>query len=403
MFKKLFLEIKVVLENKDALIALCGYECVEEIFDLNGVFFFCLKGASFLVKYTVGETDAEKKEKAEQFHIREIISIKISILPISSALFLCGTTEDAFLPKLLSSAFSVNELKIEEADEIRGWDKEKEIKERSVLCFNEKELQGCSLSSHNLNRFSSFFNSIPVDIAEDSRANENAEEIYRDIDKITNVETGDDVQLVNAAFDRIVRHRDYDPRLVGGLKELYKRAIFLFDEKPDYDTSRAVGTLLKKKSNVGFFSNYGIKIRLDGLDYFVRYTTQNIKNRNDRITGRQFHSEQLSSTKISNLLISSSSILRAGRSVASDYKQASLFKIVNKYISFRNQCFGRESGRDIDNEDDSQMREKKDVETSLNKKINQPSLEYTWVAFGLYQTAESNEKNVRISVTQIKH
>jgi hypothetical protein len=199
---------------------------------------------------------------------------------------------------------------------------------RAEFEFKGRELMEYSLSRNDAVRITALLDSLPVDLTEVDTTKENAEIEYRKIGMAENRETGDDVQFVNASFGKIERHRDYDPRLIGRLGYLFRNSVFLFDEKPDYDTPRTDGTLHKQKSNVGSFSNYCIKVSIDNIDYLVRYSIQNMKDRNGRITDRQFHSQQLSPIKISNLPMTSPSSMGAGRSVASDYKLASFLEIV---------------------------------------------------------------------------
>ncbi len=208
-----------------------------------------------------------------------------------------------------------------------------ENRERTKVQFIGKKLQSYSLNENDISRITALLDSSAIDISDDKTTREDAESVYRQIGTVTNTQTGDNVQFVRTSFEKIERHKDYDPRLIGELERLFAKSTFLFDEEADFDTPRADGTLHKKKSNASSFSNYGIKISLDGEEYFVRYTTQNIKNRNDKITGRQFHSQQMSTTKTSNLPMTSSSFMRAGRSVASDYKLASLFGTVDFFAA----------------------------------------------------------------------
>ena len=202
---------------------------------------------------------------------------------------------------------------------------------RTHFQFKGKNLTDFSLSSIDVDRINTLLLSTPIDITSDSTTRENAKEVYKKINTVTNKETGDKVQFVNSAFGKIERHKNYDVRLVGQLEKLFKNSTFLFDEDADYLTPRSDGTFHKKKNNISSFSNYGIKIKIDNNQYFVRYTTQNLKNKKGTIAERQFHSQQLTSIKISNISMTSPLFLGAENSVASDYKLTSFLEAVNNW------------------------------------------------------------------------
>lgn len=204
---------------------------------------------------------------------------------------------------------------------------------RAKLEFKGKELISSDVSVSDGLRVVQFLQSSPQDISNDTTTKEKAKEVYKNIGTVTNSQTGDNVQFVNSVFGKIARHKEYDPRLIGQLATLFENATFLFDEKADFETPRFDGTKHKNKNNVVSFSNYGAKIRIDGEEYIVRYSVQNMRNKKGAIGGRQFHSQQLSSIKIiSDPTNLTASLMRGEEGIASDYKLASFFKAVKKKV-----------------------------------------------------------------------
>ena len=200
---------------------------------------------------------------------------------------------------------------------------------RTKLKFRGRVLLGYSISQRDVKRINTFLSGSPTDMTDDETTAETAGEVYKRIGTVTNRETGDEVQFVNAAFGKIERHKGYDPRLIGQLAGLFEQSAFLFDETADYETPRGDGTEHKHKNNITSFSNYGAKVRLDNCDFIVRYTVQNLKKKNGEIRGRQFHSQQISAIKTSNLPMTSPLSVGAEGSAASDYKLASFLNAVN--------------------------------------------------------------------------
>ena len=168
-----------------------------------------------------------------------------------------------------------------------------------------------------------------LDISSYKTTAENAKEVYKAIGSVTNEDTNMNVAFVNKALGKIIRHKGYDPRLIGALKELFASAILMNEEKPDFTTPRADGSIHKQKNNIISFTHFINKVEIDGKSYFVRYTVQNLRTRKpDGI--HEFHSQQLTDIKISNADIVSALFLQANPpAVASDLKLASFLKEVN--------------------------------------------------------------------------
>ncbi len=199
---------------------------------------------------------------------------------------------------------------------------------RTKLKFRGRILLEYSISQRDVKRINTFLSGSPTDITDDETTVETAGEVYKRIGTVTNRETGDTVRFVNSVFGKIERHRDYDPRLIGKLGELFEKAVFLFDEDPDFITPRSNGTLHKKKNNIVGFSNYGSLVEIDGLPYIVRYTVQEPNTRSRNVV-KNFHSQQISGIKISTRPIRSTSLMWGMVKDASDYKLASFLEAVN--------------------------------------------------------------------------
>lgn len=163
---------------------------------------------------------------------------------------------------------------------------------RTKLKFRGRTLLEYSISQIDVKRIDSFLSGSPMDITNDETTVENAEEVYKRTGTVINRKTGDTVRFVNSVSGKIEKHRDDDPGLIG---ELFEKAVFLFDEDPDFVTPRSNGTLHKKKKIVGF-SSCGSLIGMDGLSYIVRYTVQEPDTRS-RKDVKNFHSQQISGIK----------------------------------------------------------------------------------------------------------
>lgn len=183
-------------------------------------------------------------------------------------------------------------------------------------------------------RLDRLFSKDPLDISNDTTTAENAKEVYKSIGTVKNKETGMMVDFVNKSFGKISRHKGYDPRLIGSLERLFADSTYMNTEVPDFDTPRADGTVHKQKNNIKDFSNFINTLTLDGNDYIVRYTVQNLKTRDGKEGAHQFHSQQLTDIKISNFSNVSKLFAQAEDIVASDSKLADFMKAVKENTDY---------------------------------------------------------------------
>ena len=181
-------------------------------------------------------------------------------------------------------------------------------------------------------RLSAVINRPAPDISGYTITSDNTRDIYRAIGTVANSDTGMSVDFVNAAYGKIIRHREYDPRLIGALKELFGSSMLMSEEVPDFDTPRADGTLHKRRNSIKSFSHFLNMLQMDGKAYLIRYTVQNLRSRKGK-GSHQFHSQQLTEMKISNLANVSTLSMWAETSIASDLKLASFIRGVNENVS----------------------------------------------------------------------
>ena len=160
----------------------------------------------------------------------------------------------------------------------------------------------------------------------------NTKEVYRSIGTAKNKETNINVDFVNSAYGKIIRHKEYNPRLIWAMKELFESAVLMNVEMPDFDTPRADGTVHKRRNSIKSFSHFINTLQMDEQTYLIRYTVQNLKSRRGE-GAHQLHSQQITKIKISNLANVSTLSVWAETTVASDLKLTSFLKSVNDDVS----------------------------------------------------------------------
>ena len=184
------------------------------------------------------------------------------------------------------------------------------------------------LSESASSRFEHLMSKKVLDISDDKTIAEDAETVYRSIKTAKNKETGMTVDFVRATFGKLKGHRGDDPRVMGALK-LFEDSVLMITEAPDFETPRADGTLHKdQSSNVVGYTHFINRFKMDGKNYFVRYTVRNLRTRNSD-GNYQFHSQYVSEIELSSFSTETALALRGAELAASDLKLASPFRAVN--------------------------------------------------------------------------
>jgi hypothetical protein len=118
--------------------------------------------------------------------------------------------------------------------------------------------------------------------------------IYRSLGTRSNTITGQTAVFVHASFGKIIRHRGFDIRMIPVLGEAYEKAHHAYDEN-------AIETR-KEHPNFSGYSNYVSKIAFKGKEYYVRFTLQNFKPRQDSVRNSEVHSAFVSDVQIYSAL-----------------------------------------------------------------------------------------------------
>jgi hypothetical protein len=121
-----------------------------------------------------------------------------------------------------------------------------------------------------------------IPVPEAGATREQSRSMYRALGAVTAAD-GRRVELVNAAFGKLERHRDGARilRLVPKLRELFAAAVPAYSEKerePD------------RHRNVVAYHNYVGKARIAGREYYVRFTVQEVR----KADGSELHNAALS-------------------------------------------------------------------------------------------------------------
>ncbi|MBE2895532.1 hypothetical protein HPC38_01395 [Pasteurellaceae bacterium HPA106] len=130
------------------------------------------------------------------------------------------------------------------------------------------------------------------DVNHQNLSNDEVKSIYKGIGDVVNVNDQRTVNFVQGALGKILRHKGVDQRvLVPQLDTLFAQSIPLYFEPQRTDK-------VKQQTNIVGYHNYLNKVRIDGNDYFVRFTVQEVKSKKP---ASQFNPNQLHSSFISDV------------------------------------------------------------------------------------------------------
>ena len=128
---------------------------------------------------------------------------------------------------------------------------------------------------------------------------EEAREAYERIGSVENAIDGKKVDFVKTSFGKILRHKGVDTKIImDKLDVLFKESVPLFFEEETAKEGHK-----DHSSNFVGYHHYLNKITIDGKDYYVRFTAQEIrtnptKKKADGFTPYQFHNTSISDVDI---------------------------------------------------------------------------------------------------------
>jgi len=107
-----------------------------------------------------------------------------------------------------------------------------------------------------------------IQVGSKSFSKDRAKEIYSSLEQPTNKYDNQSVKLVNSVVGKILRHKGFDSsKIIPHLTEIIENAIpiyFEVERKPNVS------------NNIVGFHNYLSKINIDGKEYYVRITAQEL-------------------------------------------------------------------------------------------------------------------------------
>lgn len=122
-----------------------------------------------------------------------------------------------------------------------------------------------------------------------------AEDIVSKMPEGENRLDGRKVLWVKSSVGKILRHRGFDTSLLmPKLKEVYDNSVHIISEQEEKKDGH------KEHTNFNGYHHYVGKVELDGTEYYVRFTLQEINTRNKNITPNQLHSAFVSDVEITS-------------------------------------------------------------------------------------------------------
>lgn len=120
-----------------------------------------------------------------------------------------------------------------------------------------------------------------------------AEAVFSNLENGKNRYDGREVVWVKNSVGKIMRHKGFDTsRLIPAIKDVFDASVPILSEAEERKTGH------KEHSNFKGYHHYVGKISLDGRDYYVRFTLQEINTRKKNIVPNQLHSAFVSDVEI---------------------------------------------------------------------------------------------------------
>lgn len=120
-----------------------------------------------------------------------------------------------------------------------------------------------------------------------------AEEIFAKLENGRNKYDGREVVWVKNSVGKIIRHKGFDTsRLIPVIKDVFDASVPIISETEEHKPGH------KEHSNFKGYHHYVGKISLNGKDYYVRFTLQEINTRRKDVVPNQLHSAFVSDVEI---------------------------------------------------------------------------------------------------------
>jgi hypothetical protein len=132
-------------------------------------------------------------------------------------------------------------------------------------------------------------NLVPIIIETNVLTENQALKAYLALHNEKNKQDGRIIRFVKNTFGKIVRHKGVDTKqIIPLLDKLFADSVPLYSEYPTPMTGH------KEHSNFEMYHNYLNKINLNGKDYFVRLTVQQLKTRTKNFIPNELHNTFIS-------------------------------------------------------------------------------------------------------------
>ncbi|MGM9844902.1 MAG: hypothetical protein ACI30K_01550, partial [Muribaculaceae bacterium] len=117
----------------------------------------------------------------------------------------------------------------------------------------------------------------PIAIKPHSMQKDELYSIYKELKTVS--KDGHSISFYNSAFKKNFKENGLFAQIVPQLREIFENSIFAYEEEDMLGgTIRSDGTMHKEHKNIVSYQNYVGKVKIDGKDYYVRYTVQEEKS-----------------------------------------------------------------------------------------------------------------------------
>ena len=117
----------------------------------------------------------------------------------------------------------------------------------------------------------------PIAIKPHSMQKEELYSIYKELKSVS--KDGHSISFYNSAFKKNFKENGLFAQIVPQLREIFENSIFAYEEEDMLGgIIRDDGTMHKEHKNIVRYQNYVGKVKIDGKDYYVRYTVQEEKS-----------------------------------------------------------------------------------------------------------------------------
>lgn len=127
-------------------------------------------------------------------------------------------------------------------------------------------------------RYQEIQNLQPIEVKPNNLSKEELKAIYSELPKVK--KDGREIEFYKSAFKKVYKDGGLSAQAIPALREVLESSILAYSEPDNLGgQTRKDGTEHKEHKNILSFDNYVGKIKLDGKEYYVRFTVQNEKER----------------------------------------------------------------------------------------------------------------------------